>query len=263
MQQAGFGATGPDPGADPYCIDFDKRRQNIAELGVVDFLANEPARTAAAVPKCFYFQSDHCRGSGIQDDGSTKTYEWDGHYFFDKARAEGGLYVTNLNLNGHTADPSALPGLPPDWSRSFGPGTGGVITHNDIPADPSCVGQAQNGPPLYAPPAQLGDPCARPETCCASARPARASSSWPSGAGRRRSSSPPRAASGPRGAWGRGRRRGRFGAPGRQRASAAPGSRVPAGSCTEYAVRPSGSSLCTTGRPTARARLAAALRLTR
>ena len=168
LQQAGFEATGPDPGADPYCIDFDKRRQNIAELGVVDFLANEPARTAAAVPKCFYFQSDRWRGSVIQDDGSTRTYEWDGHYFFDKARAEGGVYVTNFNLNGHTADPSALPGLPPDWSRYFGPGTGGVITHNGIPADPSCVAQAQNDPQVYAPPAQraFAPPASAPPAPC-------------------------------------------------------------------------------------------------
>ena len=214
LQQAGFGATGPDPGADPYCIDFDKRRQNIAELGVVDFLANEPARTAAAVPKCFYFQADHWRGSVIQDDGSTKTYEWDGHYFFDKARAEGGVYVTNFNLNGHTADPSALPGLPPDWSRYSAPAPAG------------------SSPITTSPPTRPAWP--RPRTARRSTR------RRPSARSRRRPQ--------------RRRHRSASGASGRRRASAAPESRVPAGSSTEYAVRPSGSSLCTTGRPTARAR---------
>jgi hypothetical protein len=150
LQQAGFGATVPDPGADPYCVDFDKRRQNISELGVADFLLNEPARVAAAVPKCFYFQSDHWRGSIVQNDGSTKTYEWDGHYFFDKARGEGGVWVTNFNLNGKTYDPSSMPGIPPDWSRYFGPGTGGVITHNQIPGDPNCAARLNQQPPVYA-----------------------------------------------------------------------------------------------------------------
>jgi hypothetical protein len=168
LQQAGLGPTGPDPGADPYCIDFDKRHQNVTELGVVDFLSHEPARVAAASPKCFYFQSDHWRGSIVESDGSTKTYEWDGHYFFDKARSEGGAWVTNFNVNGHTGDPSAMPGMPQDWARYFGPGTGGVITHNEVPADPSCVAKAGQGsvytqgarreflPPVSAPPAQCG-----------------------------------------------------------------------------------------------------------
>ena len=153
LQQAGFTATVPDPDADPYCVEFDKRRQNISELGVVEFLLLEPARVAAAVPVCFYFQSDHWRGSIVQEDGSTKTYEFDGHYFFDKARAEGGAWVTNFNLNGQTYDPSQIPGVPEEFSRHFGPGTGGVITRNDIPADPGCVERANDASrPVYAAP---------------------------------------------------------------------------------------------------------------
>jgi hypothetical protein len=48
----------------------------------------------------------------VQDDPSTKTYEWDGHYFFDKARGEGGVWVTNFNFNGRESDPRSLPGVP-------------------------------------------------------------------------------------------------------------------------------------------------------
>jgi hypothetical protein len=161
LQQAGFEATGPDPGADPYCVEFDKRRQNVTELGVVEFLSKEPARVAAASGKCFYFQSDHWRGSIVQDDASTKTYEWDGHYFFDKARGEGGVWVTNFNLNGRTYDPGALPGMPPDWGRYFGPGTGGFITHNEVPADPRCAEQARERPP-YARPSPGARGCLAP-----------------------------------------------------------------------------------------------------
>jgi hypothetical protein len=154
LQWAGFGPTGPHPEVDPYCVEFDKRRQNVSQLGVVDFLSKEPARVAAASDKCFYFQSDHWRGSLIQDEPSTKTYEWDGHYFFDKARGEGGVWVTNFNVNGQTYDPGSLPGMPPDYARYFGPGTGGFITHNEVPADPSCVEKAKQSPPY----AQLAAP---------------------------------------------------------------------------------------------------------
>ena len=146
LQKAGFGTTVPDPGADPYCVDFDKTHQNVDQLGVVDFLSNEPARVAAASPKCFYFQSDHWRGSIVQDNAATKTYEWDGHYFFDKARGDGGAWVTNFNINGHTGDPTTLPGIPESYAQFMGPGTGGVISHNSIPADPTCVARAQAHP---------------------------------------------------------------------------------------------------------------------
>src|ERR1700740_2716279 len=75
IQDAGFGSTVPDAGADPYCVHFDKTNQNVAQLGIVQFLLEEPARTAAAVPKCFYFQEDHWRGSISQGD-STAIYNF-------------------------------------------------------------------------------------------------------------------------------------------------------------------------------------------
>jgi hypothetical protein len=154
LQQAGFEATAPggDPAADPYCVEFDKRRQNITQLGIVDFLSKEPARVAAAVDKCFYFQSDHWRGSVVQEDGSTKTYEWDGHYFFDKARGEGGAWVTNFNVNGRTEDPSRFPGIPPEYAMYMGPGTGGVrVVDGSVEGDPRCAERARREPEkIYA-----------------------------------------------------------------------------------------------------------------
>lgn len=143
LQQAGFDGKGPQPEADPYCIEFDKRRQNVSQLGVVEFLAREPERVAAASPKCFYFQSDHWRGSIVQENESTKTYEWDGHYFFDKARGEGGVWVTNFNFGGQTGDPRELPGFPEEWKPFFGPGTGGFRTRNSIEPDPRCAERAK------------------------------------------------------------------------------------------------------------------------
>jgi hypothetical protein len=161
LQQAGFGPAGPDPGADPYCVEFDKRRQNVSQLGVVDFLANEPARVAAASPKCFYFQSDHWRGSLVQDNEATKTYEWDGHYFFDKASGEGGVWVSNFNVAGQAGDPSTLPGFPPEWDLFFGPGTGGMRTRNSVETDPRCAERAASRPQhVYAERAAPGPRCA-------------------------------------------------------------------------------------------------------
>ena len=76
----GLRGEGPNPEADPYCVEFDKRRQNVTELGIVEFFSKEPARVGAAGDKCFYFQADHWRSAVVQDDGTTAIYEWDGRY---------------------------------------------------------------------------------------------------------------------------------------------------------------------------------------
>jgi hypothetical protein len=149
LQQAGTEATVPHPEADPYCVEFDKTHQNVTNGGVAEFLAQEPARVAAAAPKCFYFQSDHWTGSVVQDDGTTETYHWDGHYFFDKATGDGGGWVTNVR-GGGTAPPFD---------------TAGGITHDDVEADPACVAKAEEHPDIYAKNA------ARPHGCIATAGP--------------------------------------------------------------------------------------------
>jgi len=120
LQNTGTGADFPDPDADPFCVEFDKTQQNITDFGIVEFLALEPARVAAAVPKCFYFQHDHWTGSIVQGQ-PPELWHWDGSYFFDKARAIGGVYVSDLQ--------SAL----------FGPVTGGVRLVDLGAADPICA----------------------------------------------------------------------------------------------------------------------------
>ncbi len=151
LQDAGFGTKVPDPGADPYCVHFNKTNQNLTQLGLIQFLSLEPARVAAAAPKCFYFQEDHWRGSVIQSDGRTVLYEFIGHYFFDKARGDGGAWVTGFSIAGQTFDPTQIPGFPPAYGAYFGPGTGGFRTHDDIPTDPACVAMAQKDPrAIYA-----------------------------------------------------------------------------------------------------------------
>ncbi len=142
IQNAGQGTHVPDPGADPYCVRFDKTHQNVTQLGLVSFLLLEPARVAAAVPKCFYFQEDHWRGSIIQSNGATELYEFEGHYFFNKATGDGGVWVEHFSIAHHTVDPRTLPGFPRQWDRYFGPGRGGVITHDNMAADPACQAKA-------------------------------------------------------------------------------------------------------------------------
>jgi hypothetical protein len=119
-QNVGTGTAFPHPAADPFCVEFDKTQQNITDFGIVDFLAMEPARVAAAVPKCFYFQHDHWTGSVVQGQ-PPELWHWDGSYFFDKARAIGGVYVSDLQ------------------SAFFGPVTGGVRLVRLGAADPACA----------------------------------------------------------------------------------------------------------------------------
>lgn len=52
-----------------------------------------------------------------------------------------------------TFDPTTLPFFPPAYKQEFGPGTGGVITHDDVPVDPTCVALAERDPAaVYADP---------------------------------------------------------------------------------------------------------------
>ena len=138
LQQLDQGVDYPDPGADPLCVEFDKTQQNVApSLGLVDFLAKEPARVAAAVPKCFYFQRDHWTGSVIQNE-FPELWNWDGSYFFDKARALGGVHVKNFRIGGQPFDgtPYAPPEYQPYLEKSGG---GGVWLAGEIDSDPACV----------------------------------------------------------------------------------------------------------------------------
>src|SRR2546423_13524452 len=76
LQQLGGGTDFPEPNADPFCVEYDKRHQNVNNLGVVDFLSKEPRRVGVAGPKCFYFQRDHWSGSVIVGDQQSQAYGW-------------------------------------------------------------------------------------------------------------------------------------------------------------------------------------------
>jgi len=147
LQVVGGGTDYPHPDADPFCVEYEKRHQNVTQLGVVEFLSKEPARVAAAGPKCFYFQRDHWVGSIVQGDEQTQTYAWDGSYWYDKAKGVGGVYVENFSVNGRSGDPTDLPGFPAQYKPYFSEGRGGVRANNGVPVDPSCVAKAARNDP--------------------------------------------------------------------------------------------------------------------
>jgi hypothetical protein len=136
LHDVGFGVDYPDPGADPLCVKFDKTEQNVTDFGLVDFLANEPARVAAALPKCFYFQQDHWTGSIVQDE-APELWHWRGKYFFDRAKGIGGVSVRDFRIGGVPFD--ATPYVPEAYLPYFdATGGGGAITQLEIPIDPVC-----------------------------------------------------------------------------------------------------------------------------
>jgi hypothetical protein len=137
IQDVGTGTDFPDPGADPFCVEFDKTQQNVTDFGIADFLSKEPARTAAAVNKCFYFQTDHWTGSIVQGE-APELWHWDGQYFFDKAIGAGGVNIRNFRIMGQ---PAAFPpgSLPPEYQPYFDQGGGGAYVVTGLPADPNCA----------------------------------------------------------------------------------------------------------------------------
>jgi hypothetical protein len=137
IQDVGTGTSFPHPNADPFCVEFDKTKQDVTNLGLVDFLSREPARVAAAVPKCFYFQRDHWTGSIDQAQGP-ELWHWDGDYFFDKALGLGGVSVHNLRIGGVPMDAARYA---PDVLKPFfhaGGGGGAMLLLKSRP-DPTCA----------------------------------------------------------------------------------------------------------------------------
>lgn len=156
-QNTGLGVDFPDPDADPFCVQYDKTQQNVTDFGLVEFLLLEPARVAAAVPKCFYHQTDHWTGSVVQGQ-PPELWHWDGRYFFDKAKAVGGVSLSNIRLGGVAIDPRVLPGFPMQLWPYFGPGGGGARLVNLGAAEPTCAAKVDTPaearrvyrqPPLY------------------------------------------------------------------------------------------------------------------
>jgi hypothetical protein len=150
LQQLGTGTDFPQPDADPFCVEFDKTHQDVAGGGLADFVSKEPARVAAAAPKCFYFQRDHWTGSLVEGQ-SPELWHWDGSYFFDKASGRGGVYLENVRFGGQPADPTVFPGFPEELKPYFAGGRGGYQSTSLGQADPNCASKPNPTGPGGAP----------------------------------------------------------------------------------------------------------------
>jgi hypothetical protein len=138
-QDVGTGVDFPDPGADPFCVEFDKTQQNLTDLGLLAFLANEPARVAAALDKCFYFQHDHWTGSIVQGE-APELWHWDGSYVIDRGSGAFGANLQNFRILGAPASPSAYFPIPAEYASFFDQdGIGGILVLGQIPVDPLCA----------------------------------------------------------------------------------------------------------------------------
>jgi hypothetical protein len=74
-------------------------------------------------------------------------YNFEGRYFFDLAKAGGGVELHDLRVGGQSFDPAILPGIPPEFRPYFGPGRGGARFNGlGIDADPRCVALAKRKP---------------------------------------------------------------------------------------------------------------------
>ncbi len=137
-QPVGTGVDFPRPRVDPMCVVFDKTNQNLSELGIVDFLLNEPARLAGAAGKCFYFQRDEWRGSALAG-GELELYHWRGRYFIDRAHGAGGVFVKALRLGGDGGDPALVESTPDPFRPYLHPTGGGGYASLDVDLEPRCV----------------------------------------------------------------------------------------------------------------------------
>lgn len=132
------------PDDDPLCVVYAKEEITVADGGAVAFLLGEPARVAAALPACRYWQRDTW---SIQLAADTQTVvRWDGRYWYDRGAGTGAASMRGLELGGQPASPTevadALEPLSADLAdvfRSYGEETGGGGVAFDLgDGDPSC-----------------------------------------------------------------------------------------------------------------------------
>ena len=109
LQQAGLGATVPDPNADPYCVDFDKRHQNVDRARrrrLPGQRARARRRRGAQVLLLPVRPLARLGGRKRRLDQNLRVGR---PVHFDKARGEGGVWVTNFNVNGQPGTRAASP----------------------------------------------------------------------------------------------------------------------------------------------------------
>ena len=107
----------------------------MTDFGLVEFLLLEPAARRGRGAEVLLPPDRPLDRLGRAGRGP-ELWNWEGRYFFDKARGMGGVYVQDFRIGGVPADPRTLPGFPPEYQAYFGPGGGGAYT-DTVAAEPS------------------------------------------------------------------------------------------------------------------------------
>jgi hypothetical protein len=133
-------------GEDPFCVEFEKRDITGSNGGAIRFLADEPSRFAAAIPKCRYWQQDHWR---VQPNpGDPTIVQWDGSYWFNKGNGTGAARLRNFTIAGNPASPAQAAALIAPFDPELaavilqygeGEGGGGGSSFELGASDPSCA----------------------------------------------------------------------------------------------------------------------------
>lgn len=156
------------PDDDPLCVEYEKEDITLAGEGAAMFLLAEPARVAAALDKCQYWQVDHWSIQVAAD--TVPIVRWDGSYWFDRGAGTGAVRMTNLELGGQPASPhevadalEALSAELADGFRQYGDETGGGgMSFSVGGGDPACAAQPQPEPEAEPQPEPQPEPEAAP-----------------------------------------------------------------------------------------------------
>jgi hypothetical protein len=146
VHQFGEGEA-PDPATmtdDPLCVEYAKRDITLDNGGALRFLQAEPARFAAALDKCAYWQRDHWSVQASR--GQTPVIRWDGSYWFDKGSGQAAARLTRLTVGGQPAGLRQVVRLVAPYSpeladflRSYSRGGDGMGYSSSVPFDPRCA----------------------------------------------------------------------------------------------------------------------------
>jgi hypothetical protein len=96
----------PAPDDDPMCVRYDKTNITVSTLGVIDFLAAEPARVALVAGRCSYWQQDHWVVRASPD--TPPLVSWEGSYWYDTRTASAAGILRDLRVADQPADATAF-----------------------------------------------------------------------------------------------------------------------------------------------------------
>ncbi|MCU7820385.1 hypothetical protein [Kitasatospora sp. DSM 101779] len=83
---------------DPLCVEYSKRDITVDNGGALRFLLAEPARIAASLLTCHYYQQDHW--SVQPSTGAAPWVAWDGQYWWDRTGRRAGVRLTGFRVDG-------------------------------------------------------------------------------------------------------------------------------------------------------------------